>query len=51
MFNRLLFVFTCIVFFFSLAQVPFAQEPTEERGYVFLKRFRKSSKQSLRMRR
>jgi hypothetical protein len=35
MFSRLLFVFTCIIFFFFLIQVPFAQEPAEERGYVF----------------
>jgi hypothetical protein len=35
MFNKLLFVFTCVVFFFCLIQVPFAQEPGEENVYIF----------------
>lgn len=36
MFNRLLFVFISVVFFFCLIQVPFAQEPGEEKSSLFI---------------
>ena len=35
MYNRLLFVFICIVLSFFLVQVPFAQEPEEESVFIF----------------
>ena len=34
MFNKLLFVLTCMFFFSCLVQVSFAQEPGEERGFI-----------------
>ena len=35
MYNRLLFVFICIVLSFCLVQVPFAKEPEEESVFIF----------------
>ncbi len=35
MYNRLLFVFICIVLSFCLVQVPFAQESEEESVFIF----------------
>ena len=35
MFTRVFVFFTCAVFFFCLIQVSFAQEPVEERGYIY----------------
>ena len=48
MFNKLLYVFICAVFFFCHPQALFAEEPEEERGFIFEEAIEEEFKTELR---